>query len=293
MAGARPSSFKKAGGFLNGVDVEIIGYRLTDEFLGEPFKAGKFKGSDGKLVDKPHALFAELAVRVDGADEDTLVPLKVSNQFDQWEVSSDELSMTPAEDGQALSQSAAFQKFIGSLCEAGFDENLFPEEEFNWEAMIGTRVRLVQRVDAARTKEFGKRKGKNGKEYDRQDLVVDQVYESVEPEAKSAKKGGRPAPVVKGGKPGKPGKPAPEPEPEETDVSDDAVAALKRYLKAAKDHTLPKSKLRMKVLTDPKFKDDTDLRDGVLKYLFDDDNLESIDGVTYDKADKNQPVSLD
>lgn len=294
MAGARPSSFKKAGGFLNGVDATITGYRLTDEFLGEAFKPGKFKGSDGKLVDRPHALYSELAVRVDGADEDTLVPLKLSNQFDQWEVSEDEHTLTPSEDGQALSQSAAFQKFIESLCnpangDVQFPEDLFPEDEFNWEAMIGTRVRLVQRVDAARTKEFGKRKGKNGKEYDRQDLVVDQVYELPEAEGgKKAKKGTKPAPAAAGKK----GKPAPEPEPDEdVDVSDDAVKALKRYLKAAPGKTLGISKLRMKVLTDATFKDDTDLRDGVASYLAGTDNLESIDGVTYNE--KKQTVTLD
>ena len=289
MAGSRPSTYKKSGGgFLNGVDVEITGYRLTDEFLGEPFKPGKFKGQDGKLVERPHSLYAELSVRVDGADEDTNVPLKVSNQFDQWEVSEDEHTLTPVEDGQALSQSAAFQKFTDSLCNPAngdiqFPEDLFPEDAFNWECMIGTRVRLVQRTDAARTKEFGKRKGKNGKEYDRQDLVVDQVYSLPEDAPKG--KAGKAKPAA-----GKVRKPEPETD-EAVDVSDDAADALKRYLKGAPGKSLAIGKLRMKVLTDATFKDDTDLRDAVITYLAETDNLGSIDGVTYNE--KKGTIALD
>lgn len=290
MAGARPSTYKKAGGgFLNGVDVEIKGYRLTDEFLGEPFAPKKFKGQDGKLVDAPHALYAELSVRVDGADEDVQVPLKVSNQFDQWEVSEDEHTLTPTEDGQALSQSAAFQKFVDSLCNPaegeGFPEDRFPEDEFNWEAMIGTRCRLIQRTDVARTKEFGKRKGKNGKEYDRQDLVVERVYEVPGVGGKKAKA----APAKGKGT----SKPAPvEADDDTQDVDEAAIAALKRYLKAAPGKALPKSKLRMKVLTDPTFAEDDTLKNGVTEYLASDDNLEAIDGVTYDSSDKKQIVTL-
>ena len=44
MAGARPSSFKKGGGFLDGVDLTIVDYQFTDEFNGQPFKPGKIKG---------------------------------------------------------------------------------------------------------------------------------------------------------------------------------------------------------------------------------------------------------
>lgn len=293
--GARPSSFKKGGGgFLNGVDATIAGYRLTDEFLGHAFKPGKFKDAKtGKSVDKKHAIYGEVAFRVDGADEDTLVPLKLVNDYDAWTISDDEKTLEPTEEGQGLSGNAGFSKFISSLCNPeqgdGFPEDRFPEEDFNWEAMIGTRVRLIQKVDADRTKEFGQRVNKKtGKGFDRTDLTVDQVYELPTVGGKKGAKGAKPAPTSKG-------KPAPVEEDDNDggDVAEAAADALKRYLADAKDNSLAKSKLRMKVLTDATFKNDTDTRDAVVKFLADDDNLGGIDGVSYDAESKNQVVSLD
>lgn len=317
--GARPSSFKKGGGFLDGVDWALAGYRWTDQFLGEPFKPGKFKDAKGHAVDKPHNLYFELHALVDGATEETIVPLKAANEFAEWAISEDELTASPLEAGQDLKQQTAFHKFMFSMIHPTDGEVGFPEErlsdapdEFNYEPMIGTRVRSIQRVDAERTKKFGPRKSKDGKkEYDRKDLVVETVFEipdedaAPEPTPTPA-----PAPVVKG-KPGrKPaaavpptapaasnkkstttspskGKVAPEPVAADEDTSGEDAAILATSgivdtVKAAKGKSLSKQKLSMALI---KLFMEHDLREDIRKFAFDDEWLGASDKPwSYDKA---------
>ena len=60
--GARPSSHRKAGGFLNGVDGTILDYQFTDAFNGEPWKPGKVKDKKtGKIKDRFHTLYGVLS----------------------------------------------------------------------------------------------------------------------------------------------------------------------------------------------------------------------------------------
>lgn len=284
MASARPSTYRKGGGFLDGVDITLVDYQFTDEFNGEPFKAGKINGFDGKgKIDKPHNLNVLLTVRVDGADEDTTTTLKAAGDFDEWDVSEDGHAVTPLVDGAGFAAGTQWSKFVTSAVAAGFPEDELPEDEINYEAMLNRRYRLVQRVDEERTKKFGlKVDKKTGKGYERKDLVVDQYYgdaEEVKP-AKSASsskpvKGGKPAAAPAKGAKGKGAK----------DSGEVATAALKRYLDAA-DGSIAKSKIRMRVLTDKTFANQGDVRDEVIKWLHNDDNLEGIEGVEYDKADK-------
>lgn len=277
--GARPSSYKKSGGFLNGVDCVITDYQLTDEFNGEPYKPGKIKGSDGKLMDRPHSLNVLLSVRVDGAEEDTTTTLKAAGEFDAWEVSEDGHTVTPVEDGLEFSANAAFSKFMASLCNPsegkGFPEELLPEDTFNFEAIIGTRLRLVQQTDIERTKKFGKRVDKKtGKSFDRQDLVVEQVYELPAGSSSGVK-------AAKGKVAAAPKGKAKAVEPEGDDLDQLAKDTLVEILAAAKGNTIAKSKLSMAVLTKlmkhPQ-------REDVRKLIFTDDFLTQEDGWSFDKA---------
>lgn len=292
MAGARPSSFKKGGGFLDGVDLVIKDYQFTDEFNGEPFKPGKIKGSDGKPIEKPHTLNVLLTVRVDGADEDTTTTLKAAGNFDDWEVSEDGYTITPVEDGKELAAGTAFAKFISSLCEAplaGGGENtieqLLPEDSINYQSIIGTRLRTVQKTDDERTKKFGQKVDKKtGKKYDRKDLVVETVYElsGAEPAKPAKSKGGKANPPSKTAK----GKPAPAANAGE-DLDTLSKTTLIEILADA-GGSIAKSKLSMKVLTKlmkhPQ-------REDVRKLIFTDDFLAQEDGWSYDKA--KQLVTLE
>ena len=179
MAGARPSAFRKGGGFLNDVDGEITNYEFTTEpeFLTKG-------GGKRKSKSDFNALYAVLSVRVDGADEDVETTFFVGSA-DEWEISDDGKTLTG--DGN-LQATIGWGLFISSLVEHGFPENDLPEDEVNFEPIIGWRVRFVQQTNEKATAKYGKRKAKKGKgEYDRTDVVVSQVYDYVQPTARGGK----------------------------------------------------------------------------------------------------------
>ena len=290
--GARPSSFKQGGGFLNGVDATLTDYQFTDEFNGEEYRPGKIKDfRTGKPVDKPHSLNVFVSFRVDGADQDTTTTLKAAGNFEDWEVSEDGHTVTPIQDGQKLPSGTAWYKFIASLCQPTNGAEGFPVDRLsddddptvNYEPIIGTRVRLVQQVDEDRTKRFGPKKDKKtGKEYERKDLVVEAVYDL--PVAARKANGQSAAPgKAKSAVKSKATKPAAD------DVAEFAAETLRDIL-ADNDGKIAKSKLSMKILNKlmkhPQ-------REDVRKYLGNDENLAGIEGVCYDVSDKNQIVSLE
>lgn len=227
---SRPSAFKKSGGFLNGVDGVIESYEFTDAFNGEDYKATK-DPKTGKV--KFHSLNCLLGVKVDGAEDVVYTTLFVGG-YDDFTISDDGLTLTPNEDGRELGAGVAFTILIASLCQAGFPEENLPEDEINFEAIIGTRVRFEQKKNEEATKKLGKRAGKDGKTYDRQDLVITNVYDLPGKAAKPAagKTAAKPAGKVK--------KSA---EPDFTGVATETVLAVL----AANDGQVAKSKLAMKV----------------------------------------------
>jgi hypothetical protein len=179
--GARPSSFKKGGGYLNNVDAEIIGYQFV---VGETakIKKGNRKGEDFT----PLSLVPEF--KVDGADQPLTQRLLIGDSDDfGGEVSEDGLTIETPE-GQAFNASSEAGIFLASLCEAGFPESNFEDtnERINLEPMIGTRVRLVQEINVEKTKRQGQQKGKDGKLYDRKDLKVAEVLGVATMKSKSA-----------------------------------------------------------------------------------------------------------
>lgn len=275
--GSRPSSFKKGGGFLNGVDGVITAYRFTDEFNGEAFKEGK----DPKTKkERFHSLFCEVSVRVDGADEDVTQHL-FAGGYDDFVISDDGLTLTAPDDGECtIGGNTGAAKFFGSLVVAGFPEDNFSDDpnSVNFEPAVGTRVKFVQRKDEESTRKLGKRKDKKtGKEYDRTDLVVDTVYELP----------GAAAPATKGKTTAKPAagktKPAAAPTVDIDGLSAQTVVEI--AVRAGKP--VAKSKFSMESLKSPVLKagDGQKNREAIRKHIMDDDFLTGLsegEGVEYE-----------
>src|SRR6266850_652894 len=117
--GARPSSFKRGGGFLNGVDGVWSDYIWTDEFNGKPFVPGR----DPKTKkERFHTLYMLITAQVDGADEVVTTTL-FAGGADDFEISADGKTLSNPEGGPvALGASTSVGRFISSLVDAGFPD---------------------------------------------------------------------------------------------------------------------------------------------------------------------------
>jgi hypothetical protein len=250
---------KQGGGFLNGVDGRITDYEFTDKFNGEDFVPGKVNGKD-----KFYSLFCVLSVRVDGADEDVTTTL-FTGGADDFEVSEDGHVLTPNQDGYQLGAGTPFAKLVQSMEKAGHPGTQTDDEAvIDFTPIIGKRYRFVQQElsekELAELRRKGKpttRKGKDGKEYKLQNLVVDTVYDN-EPDTAPA------APKAKDGKKSAKGAKAPV-----ANIAEIATAAITRLV----TKPLTKNKLGTLVLQDM-MKDEN--RDKVRTWLFEDANLEAL-----------------
>lgn len=286
--GARPSSFKAGGGFLNGVDGVITGYEFTDQFPGSTKPA--------KKADEFKPLYCVLSVRVDGADEDIETTL-FAGSADAFEVSEDGRTLDPAEAGDNMRQGTEFHRLLVSICEAGsrdntFDEMTLPEDAINFEPIIGLRCRFVQVPAVGRDGQVKKRVAKKGpykgKEFDVTTTVVDTVYAAEVKRRNGKTAAGRPthAPVRANGK-----VKMAAPVSNEDEIDALATQALMEILDAAPGNSIAKNKLSLKTLTTPILKGHA-LREDVRARIFDDEFLTGVDGVDYDASDKKQLVSL-
>ncbi len=255
----------KTGGFLNNVDVVVtdINWVVGDT---AKIKQGKNKGKDFT----PLLLLPEFTV--DGASEPTSQRLLVGNAENMtFEISDDGKTIEFSEGGLYANSEAGI--FLNS-CESPEDGDLqvtdFGDDDnaalIDVTALVNARMRLVRPANEDRPQQ----KGKDGKMYDARDLKCAEIYEIGETE-KSAKKSGKTTAPVKG-------KPADD---EAVEPEDAAKIALLRYLEAAKDRTLPVSKLKTKVSTDEEFAKDAKLRKAVVALLEDADFLKEIDEVEY------------
>lgn len=161
MAGARPSTFKSGGGFLNGVDGILANYQFTTN------KPGTSTPSEW--------LYCELTVRVDGADDAVSTNLFVGSA-DDFMIEKGGHVLTAIDDNAAIGGKTNFGQFVTSLVAGGFPESELPEDTFDYSAILGMRARFVQVKDEAANRKLGKRVGKDGKEHDRTTTAVEKVY---------------------------------------------------------------------------------------------------------------------
>lgn len=265
--GARPSSFRKPGGFLNGVDGTITGYRWTDEFNGQPWTPGK--NAEGKA--KFHSMQFELSARIDGAEADITQNL-FAGGFDDYEISEDGLTLTAVDGGEvSIGANTPVAKFISSLVESGFPESNLSDDPntVNLEPIIGTRVRFgqAQEIDrkTGKAKQRVVTKGKfAGRSFDQTTTVVMNVYEVP-------KAGGSKPTAAKGTKSAKPAS---------VNVEELAAETLTAIVVAA-GGSIKKAKLSMAALKALKGHANTQ---DVRTLLASDDFLGGVEGLEYDEA---------
>ena len=88
-------------------------------------------------------------------------------------------------EGEAqLSENTEFARFVLSAIENGREEADFSGDDFS--GLTGYRYRFINFVDTEATKQFGKRKGKDGKEYNRTEFRISKVYGPAEVKGKKA-----------------------------------------------------------------------------------------------------------
>lgn len=299
MAGARPSGFKKGGGFLNNVDGVITGYEFTTEFPGAESRPAKKSGKDDF-----NPLYAILKVRVDGADEDVATTL-FAGSADDFEIEDDGHTLTPVDDSVGLRANTDWARLLTSLVDAGFPESNLPEDRINFEPIIGTRVRFKQERDeaamvkAARSyrtsngkfNERGEKKGKDGKYYPLTYVVVEAVLAlpgSGTTKGKPAAKAvaGKPTPVKGATKPVA-GKANGKVQEDLTALADETLQAIL----ADNDGEIMKSKLPVKIAQKLGVKHPH--REEVRRLIYSDEYLvEAAERgvVLYDPSDKTQTI---
>jgi hypothetical protein len=171
------SMFKGGGGYLKGVTLTILG--ITFDSKEWPAKS---KGKD------PYStLSAKLSFRIDGATADAFTFLPAGFFYPENQtISEDGATLGSDRDGAIIAGDTEFAKFINSI--DALDPSVFEGSDGrNFDAAKGLRVTTDRIVDEAKTKEFGKRKGKmkDGKtaEFNRDYLVVKAVLGKVEVKA--------------------------------------------------------------------------------------------------------------
>jgi len=272
--GARPSSFKRGGGYLNGVDAAITGYSFL---VGETstIKNGDRKGEDFT----PLSLVPSF--RVDGADVDQSQRLLIGEATFFGEVSDDGLTLaTPA--GQSIGANTEAGLFIASLVEAGFPEENFSDsdDEINFAPMVGSRVHLVQVVNVEKTKRQGQQTGKDGKKYDLKDLKVKAVLSVGTGAPKAAGKSAKPA----AGKAAKVVETA-----DVAQLSADVLLAILNDAKVCPEGTILRAKLPVQIA---KKTASSPHKDAIRKTIYSDEFLTTEAGWAYDKDDPSQTITL-
>jgi hypothetical protein len=274
--GARPSSFKKGGGFLNEVDALITGmtFESGDTY---PIKKGPRKGEEFT------PLSLTVSARVDGAEEDVSKRLLISDASRFGDVSADGTTLaTP--DGQTISAFSEAGIFINSLVNPieggdGFPESRLGEDddpEITYQPVVGTRVRFIQQERTG--KRAGTQTAKDGRVWPLKDLVVAKVYDLPQAAGKSNGKAAKPVAKAAKGK--------------AVDTDEVAVAALLRYAQAA-GGKIEKRHIRMKVLTDKAFSNDPEGRNTVATLLTgknSDVYLGGLEGVMFDAEEQTVSV---
>jgi hypothetical protein len=170
--GGRMGLFKRSGGF----DATITDVR---------FETREFEGKNGAFTKRN----AVLEYLVDGAEAPAIRFIDAGFVREGQGLSEDGRTLTSADGGGVIEENTEFARFVGSAIEKGFPESKFPEDGSSFTALAGSRMRLYNWVDEEATKKRGKRKGKDGKEYNITELRVAAVHAVGNGQVRATQKG--------------------------------------------------------------------------------------------------------
>ena len=171
MPNARHATLSEGGGGrFNNVDGVITNYEFTTV---HPFA----KEGNRRSKSDFNPLYGVVTAQMDGAKEPDVDVLLVGSA-DDFEISDEGKTITPADGGNGVWAKGQWGKFIASLETLGCEtENAdYAESVFNYEPIIGRRVRFQQEQQFDKAGKLKKRmgKGRDGKprEYDDTTTVV-------------------------------------------------------------------------------------------------------------------------
>ena len=287
MPNARHATLSEGGsGKFNNVDGVITNYEFTTV---HPFARGDNPTRQRRSTSDFSPLYGVVTAQMDGAKESDVDVLLVGSA-DDFEISDGGKTITPVEEGRSVWAKGQWGKFIASLeklgCEtenADYDENVY-----NYEPIIGRRVRFQQEQQFDKGGKLKKRtgRGRDGKprEYDDTTTVVVADYGMAETAKKGARAGAtttKAASKANGA----------VKEVDLTDTADEAlVGLLDKFGGSA-----PKAKLVSASAQLFLKKNYPDNSDELRKIIYDDDYLN--DAVTrgvvseYKQSDKLQPIT--
>lgn len=230
----------------------ITGVVNSITFESKEWKKGK--------NDPYYTLSAKVVITPDGAKKSVDRFVRAGFFYpDNQTISKDGKTLSNGEKGGPVIQGDSdFARLIGTLIENGFPEDRLDPNGLNFEPVEGTRLTLANQIDEAATKEFGKRKGNDGKEYNRDYPVISAVL-GLPAEKSSSKKGAAKAEA---------------PAEADTTLADETIVAV---LKAAKGKKLDQGKLKSTLVA---YQMDHDTmtkaqRDAVYETLTDTDYIKS------------------
>ncbi len=199
---------------------------ITGTVTGITFESKDWKPK-AKGADPYYTLSAKISLLPDGAKKAVDRFIRAGFFYPENQTISKDgrtLSNGP-KGGPVVQDDSDFARLIGTLIEKGFPEDRLDPNGLNFDAVVGTRLTLANQRDAEATAKFGKRKGQDGKEYDRDYPVISAVL-------------GLPAVKAAGKAAGKVSKAA---EVADISAADETIVAL---ISAAKGKKLDQGKLK-------------------------------------------------
>lgn len=286
MSNARAAKLTEGGGGkFNNVDGKIVDYEFTTT---HPFAREGRRSSKSDFS----PLYGVVTALMDGAKEND-VDVMLVGSADDFEISDDGKTITPSNEGDGIWAKSQWGKFIASLEKAGVstENGDYDEGVFNYEPIIGRRVRFQQEQQFDKAGKLKKRqgKGRDGKprEYDDTTTVVVADYGQAVAAGKGAKSAPASTKTTKAA--GKANGKAVE--VDLTDTADEAMVKLSEKF----GESFPKAKLvsaQAQLLLKKEYPSDSD---ALRKILYDDEYLAGAveRGIIaeYDMASKQQTIT--